>query len=1029
MARQDEEDLNLPVPGQTSFWSVHDSFRAGLRDEPRNQRSTSKRGERQSASTPRRAQAAQEAVQLQVRQLELKQLELQVKLKRRLEEQAKEAKEAISAKQQQAERLKQHAFLEARERERDLSLRRTGGASRSGSASPRSRAGSPGSRSFEAFAAEELSVADSEEREARQADRARKVEKEREKIAWRAMQEEQAEKRKAIAREEAAKKEQAARKLQAFRSASGHQRNQARAFGEARKTELQKAEKGPSHAPQKVKPKVAVVEREPQRLPRAASAAERVETPRSQGRWAVRNDSPGATSRSRASSPEARQSRKRSGHQQATETSQARVVQKSFQRGQTKASSPPRSPSSRSQSPRLPSQVSRSFGTGSPAASPRTASRTPSPRKEGPDQRPLWLPVGRSRSQELAGGRQWWESNSPEPHGRDFSRENRQIRTPRQEQGIYTDSKEQKAQMEVTFGAPAARPAESYGSYGQGDRSGPSTPRSELRMQQIPRQQVDLSRQTSWKDVASSTSREMGPPRQQVDAPPTSPQDLSVGAVAGPWSPTEPGPQRCQNAWWVDLQGSSLPASPGTMSAPVPSISGASPSVTEPIERSLASLQLPHFPSQPLSGSYSWSASPASASADRSAAWQDGPRLGDHFAERLGLDVHGLPASGTPRAMATPAEVWQQRVRLADHQLLALADHRRSQSGLASGRGSPRSVSPRRSPAFGTSDPIIPALKIIQKYSDYFVASPSGSASPSPSRPSSRPRPPRPSSRPPSPPRSPPVPARAPAKVAPKAKASKASAVVYPRSKEVLNWQAAGFQASGSSYRGVKDAAGVRDGWGMLNQKDGTTYAGQWVSGKRHGAGTLMFDGGIFEGQWARGEASGSGIVRFHNGDKFEGQYISNRKHGFGVYSWADGATEEGQYFNGQKNDWHVWAKGASMWNLRYESGALVEALQVKGKKKEKPRSLPYPRAKESKEPSRQSSPRSLKTGAKMAARPKAKVTPAKAKVPVNEDQDPGIFTSDLMNQLQPAPHLEPPAEADLDHLEVALPSEAHQMF
>ena len=25
--------------------------------------------------------------------------------------------------------------------------------------------------------------------------------------------------------------------------------------------------------------------------------------------------------------------------------------------------------------------------------------------------------------------------------------------------------------------------------------------------------------------------------------------------------------------------------------------------------------------------------------------------------------------------------------------------------------------------------------------------------------------------------------------------------------------------------------AGVREGWGMLNQKDGTTYAGQWVSG------------------------------------------------------------------------------------------------------------------------------------------------------------------------------------------------------
>lgn len=33
-----------------------------------------------------------------------------------------------------------------------------------------------------------------------------------------------------------------------------------------------------------------------------------------------------------------------------------------------------------------------------------------------------------------------------------------------------------------------------------------------------------------------------------------------------------------------------------------------------------------------------------------------------------------------------------------------------------------------------------------------------------------------------------------------------AGTVVYPRSREVLSWQAAGFQASGSSYRGIRDA-------------------------------------------------------------------------------------------------------------------------------------------------------------------------------------------------------------------------------
>jgi len=273
------------------------------------------------------------------------------------------------------------------------------------------------------------------------------------------------------------------------------------------------------------------------------------------------------------------------------------------------------------------------------------------------------------------------------------------------------------------------------------------------------------------------------------------------------------------------------------------------------------------------------------------------------------------------------------------------------------------------------------------------------------------------------------------AQAQPKAATSKkAKAVVYPRSKEVLSWQAAGFQASGSSYRGVRDAAGVRDGWGMLNQKDGTTYAGQWASGKRHGAGTLMFDGGIFEGQWARGEATGSGIVRFNNGDKFEGQYVSNRKHGFGIYSWADGATEEGQYFSGQKNDWHVWSRGASVWNLRYDGGSLVEALQVQGKKKEKPRSLPYPRSKESKEP-RQPSPKA-KASVSKVSRPKAKA-PTKAKIPL-EEADPVNPTLELMEDLQPQ-RLELPAEeaekelsrvlVDRVYQQVALPSEAHQSF
>ena len=82
--------------------------------------------------------------------------------------------------------------------------------------------------------------------------------------------------------------------------------------------------------------------------------------------------------------------------------------------------------------------------------------------------------------------------------------------------------------------------------------------------------------------------------------------------------------------------------------------------------------------------------------------------------------------------------------------------------------------------------------------------------------------------------------------------------VVYPRSREVHAWQAAGFEAA-SVYKGLRNAvpwwqqitlgrtamnrsqseamhlaeAGLREGWGVLNQNDGSTYAGQWVSGRR----------------------------------------------------------------------------------------------------------------------------------------------------------------------------------------------------
>ena len=46
------------------------------------------------------------------------------------------------------------------------------------------------------------------------------------------------------------------------------------------------------------------------------------------------------------------------------------------------------------------------------------------------------------------------------------------------------------------------------------------------------------------------------------------------------------------------------------------------------------------------------------------------------------------------------------------------------------------------------------------------------------------------------------------------------------------------------------------------------------------------------------------------------------------------------RYFSGEKTDWHVWSRGKLCWRLRYNSGAVVEALQVGAAK-----ATPYPRA------------------------------------------------------------------------------------
>ncbi len=127
------------------------------------------------------------------------------------------------------------------------------------------------------------------------------------------------------------------------------------------------------------------------------------------------------------------------------------------------------------------------------------------------------------------------------------------------------------------------------------------------------------------------------------------------------------------------------------------------------------------------------------------------------------------------------------------------------------------------------------------------------------------------------------------------------------------------------------------NGFGHMTYADGSTYAGQWRDGKRHGQGTQRrANGGVVTGRWVDDEEKGHGTYTFVNRAKYAiewtgdepqtdgpwayangGKYVGgrdDREHGHGTVMYNDGGTYIGGYDHGNKQ-----GKG-TFW---YPSGGL----------------------------------------------------------------------------------------------------------
>lgn len=102
-------------------------------------------------------------------------------------------------------------------------------------------------------------------------------------------------------------------------------------------------------------------------------------------------------------------------------------------------------------------------------------------------------------------------------------------------------------------------------------------------------------------------------------------------------------------------------------------------------------------------------------------------------------------------------------------------------------------------------------------------------------------------------------------------------------------------------------------GQGSLAVVGGLTYEGQWNDDQFDGRGTLKYPNGvIYEGQFKNGMKHGKGGIVYPNGGKYYGGWLDDAKHGPGKFDYPDGSIYEGEWCNdlpdgkGKK----VWANG-----------------------------------------------------------------------------------------------------------------------
>lgn len=100
------------------------------------------------------------------------------------------------------------------------------------------------------------------------------------------------------------------------------------------------------------------------------------------------------------------------------------------------------------------------------------------------------------------------------------------------------------------------------------------------------------------------------------------------------------------------------------------------------------------------------------------------------------------------------------------------------------------------------------------------------------------------------------------------------------------------------------DPADTPTSEGTFSYCNGDVYVGQWVAGKKHGAGTYTYakDQTKLVGDWEQGKIK-SGKWVFPNGTFYTGSFRYNKPHGKGVWVFKNGNQLTGEYVQKEQGD------------------------------------------------------------------------------------------------------------------------------